>query len=336
MRDEIRGITAAVLSSCLGGTAVVVTRQLVPLLDPLTLAVLRYGCGSLCLGVVLLWRRQPLGSTDRLEVILLGALFFAGFPALFNLALAWTTAARGALSLATLPLLTLLLAAALGSEALTARKLAGVGLAMAGVALALGADLGQAPPGAWRGDLVMLAAAGCGAGYNVAVRPLLCRHPPLAFITRAMGAGVALLGPTAALAGTPARLWGLDAAGWSAILYLGVVGGAVVFWLWTYALEHTTPTRVAVTVALNPVVAIALAALWLQEAPSLGLLAGAGTVLAGILLTAWPGGGAGAEAAVPQPERRMQRRGPRTNPSLSRPRAPPPPAKRRPRPATGR
>ena len=50
----------------------------------------------------------------------------------------------------------------------------------------------------------------------------------------------------------------------------------------------------------------------------------------------WARGGAGAEAAVPQPERRMQRRGPRANPSLSRPRAPPPPAKRRPRPATGR
>ena len=51
-------------------------------------------------------------------------LFFALFPILFNASLIFTTAARGALALSTLPLLTMLVGAALGSEALTAAQIA--------------------------------------------------------------------------------------------------------------------------------------------------------------------------------------------------------------------
>ena len=73
-----------------------------------------------------------------------------------------------------------------------AEALAPTLLAFAGITLALGGDLAQAPAGAWRGDLVMLAAAGCGAVYNVASRPLLRVYPPVAFTTQAMLAGDAM------------------------------------------------------------------------------------------------------------------------------------------------
>ena len=259
VQRELAGVLVALLSSCLGGTAVVATRHLVGALDPLTLALTRFGLGTLCLAVPFLCYRLPfIGRRDLLPVVLLGVLFFAGFPALFNQALAWTTAARGALVLATMPLLTLLLAAILRAEALTGRKLAGVLLAFAGVALALGGSGAIAPPGAWRGDLVMLAAAMCGAVYNVAVRPLLRRHPPLAFITQAMLAGTVVLAIASAMAGEPARLIALPPREWGAVVYLGLVGGALALWLWTLALELTTPTRVAVTVTANPVVASGL------------------------------------------------------------------------------
>ncbi|MFZ1427315.1 MAG: DMT family transporter [Geminicoccaceae bacterium] len=289
MRREFQGIAAALLSSCLGGISVVATRHTVVELDPLTLALLRYGIGGLCLGALFLWLRLPVVERrHRVRIALLGALFFAGFPVLFNLALAWTTAARGALSLTTLPLLTLLLAAAMGAEPLTVRKLAGVLLAIAGITLALGGDLAKAPAGAWRGDLVMLAAAACGALYNVASRPLLRVYPPVAFITQAMLAGALVLALLVLIAGQPARVTGLVAADWAAVGYLGVIGTALAFWLWTFALEHTTPTRVAVTVAMNPVVAMGLGFVWLDEAPTLVLAIGTGAVLGGILLTAWP------------------------------------------------
>ena len=75
---------------------------------------------------------------------------------------------------------------------------------------------------------------------------------------------------------------------WGAVVYLGVVGGALALWLWTLALELTTPTRVAVTVTANPVVASGLGLAVLGEPVAVSLLAGLAGVLVGIALTAWP------------------------------------------------
>ena len=103
----------------------------------------------------------------------LGLLFFAVFFVLFNVSLTYTTAARGTLALSTLPLLTMVVATALGVEPLTARKTAGVLIAMGGVAVALTTGIAHAPPGAWRGDLVMVGGALCMALYSVWSRPFI-------------------------------------------------------------------------------------------------------------------------------------------------------------------
>ena len=218
-------------------------------------------------------------------MILLGALFFAVFPILFNTALGLTTAARGALALSTMPLLTLVIAALLGAEPLTRPKLLGVMVAILGVASALSGSLATAPAGAWRGDLVMVGTALCGALYNVLSLPYIRRYDALAFTVQAMLAGTLLLGLGAALTGSLPTLALVPGTGWIAVLYLGVLGGAGALFLWSYALGHTTPTRVAVAVAINPVVALLLGAFLLGEPASPSLIIGLVAVLAGILLT---------------------------------------------------
>ena len=47
---------------------------------------------------------------------------------------------------------------------------------------------------------------------------------------------------------------------WLAVILLGVFGGAAAFYLWVYALERTTPTRVANTMTVNPITASIIAA----------------------------------------------------------------------------
>ena len=285
-RRESKGVLAAALSSLLGGSAVATTRLVIGAIDPLTLAALRYGIGVACLAaIVRLAQLRAIAAADRWRIALLGVLFFAVFPVLFNAALVYTTAARGALALATLPLLTLVVAAIARAETLTARKLAGVGLAIGGVALALAGDLGGVP-GAWRGDAVMVATALTGAVFNVASRPYLRRYPALPFTTAAMAAGVAALlvvtAPSVAAHGLV--LGGVQVA---AVAYLGVVCAALVFWLWSVGLEHTTPTRVAVTITLNPVSAMVLGAAMLGEPVTPVLLGGLAAVIGGIVLTTW-------------------------------------------------
>jgi drug/metabolite transporter (DMT)-like permease len=288
-RREWKGVLAAAASSLLGGTAVATTRLVIGTISPLTLAALRYAIGLACLAaLVRLARLRAIAPADRWRVALLGVLFFAVFPVLFNAALAHTTAARGALALATLPLLTLALAACVGAERLTAAKVAGVAVAIGGVAGALASDLGRVP-GAWQGDLIMVAAALAGALFNVASRPTLRRTQALPFTTGAMAAGVTALllatAPAVAQHGLAPGAAQVGSVQVLAVAYLGVVGAALVFWLWSVGLAHTTPTRVAVTVTLNPVAAMALGAVMLGEEVTLPLVGGLAAVLGGIVLT---------------------------------------------------
>src|SRR5437764_7643403 len=160
--NEAWGVLAAVLSSGLGGTSVAATRYLVNAIDPLAIGSFRFGIGFLLLlPAALLQGGQWPPRRDWSSVAGLGVLYFALFPILFNASLIFTTAARGALALSTLPLLTMVVGAALGSEPLTARKTAGVLVAILGVSMALLTGLATAPEGAWRGDLLMVGAALC-------------------------------------------------------------------------------------------------------------------------------------------------------------------------------
>lgn len=280
---EIWGVAAAILSSALGGAAVGATRSLAGASDPLTIGAFRFGVGFAVLAPIALWRRErwpPLG--DRPEVVGLGLLFFALFPILFNASLALTSAARGALALSTLPLLTMAVAAALGVEPLTLRKAVGVAVAMLGVAIALLSGLASAPVGAWRGDLLMVGAALCMALYNVWSKPLIRRSGPLTFTTAGMGVGALCLVVVAGARGGFAGVASFGAPQWGAIAYLGIFGGAIVFLLWALALERTTPTRVAVSVTVNPVTASLVGALLLDEPIGLSLVVGLAMVLIGI------------------------------------------------------
>jgi drug/metabolite transporter (DMT)-like permease len=104
-----------------------------------------------------------------------------------------------------------------------------------------------------------------------------------------MGVGAACLVATAWSRGGFAVIAAFDAGQWLAIAYLGAFGGAVAFFLWVWALERTTPTRLASTMTVNPIAASALAVVLVGEPIGPSLLAGVVAVLAGIWIAAGPG-----------------------------------------------
>ena len=277
------GVLIAMVSSALGGTAAAVTRYLVGDADPLTLAVLRWGIGFLCvLPVALLLRvRWPM-RRDWPAVATLGICFFGLFFIFYNIAVGYTTAARASLALSTLPLQTMLIAALLGAEPLTLRKSAGVGIAMLGVFAALASGLSQAPAGAWRGELIMTAAVLCMAVYNVLSRPLMQRSSALGFLAVGMGFGAAALTLAGVATGRISVLADFGPPQWIAGVYLGVGGGALAFILWVLALQRATPTQVANTMTLNPIAAALLATQLVDEPITLNLVIGVIAVCLGI------------------------------------------------------
>jgi drug/metabolite transporter (DMT)-like permease len=288
--NEGLGVAIAIVSSALGGTAAAVTRYLVGSADPLTLAILRWGIGFVCvLPVALLLRARWPQRADWPGVALLGFAFYGLFFILYNLAIGYTTAARASLALSTLPLQTMIVGALLGIERLSGRKTAGVLIAVIGVGAALVTGLAGAPPGAWRGELIMIGAVLCMSFYNVLSRPFIQRSSALGFLAVGMGSGAIALAVAGLVTGRIAVLQGFDQAQWLAGLYLGVAGGALAFILWVMALQRASPTRVANTMTVNPIAAALLAQQLVGEPLTLDLLLGLIAVFAGIWIATTEG-----------------------------------------------
>jgi len=97
-----------------------------------------------------------------------------------------------------------------------------------------------------------------------------------------MGVGAAALVLISAFLGGLARVSAFTPAEWLAAVYLAAGGGALAFFLWVYALQYASPTRVANTMTVNPIVAGLLAALILGEPITLPLIVGLVAVFAGL------------------------------------------------------
>jgi drug/metabolite transporter (DMT)-like permease len=286
---ETAGVLIAIASSSLGGTAAAVTRYLVGNADAITLAILRWGIGFLCvLPVALGLRVRWPPRADWPAVAALGVCYFGLFFVLYNVAMSYTTAARASLALSTLPLQTMVVAALLGIEPLTLRKTAGVLTAMLGVFAALASGLSTAPAGAWRGELIMTGAVLCMAFYNVWSRPFIVRSSALGYLTVGMGAGAACLLLIGMLTGRVAVLSTFSRVDWIAGIYLGVAGGALAFILWVLALQKASPTRVANTMTVNPIAASLLAVPLVGEPITVHLVIGLIAVFAGIWIATTP------------------------------------------------
>jgi drug/metabolite transporter (DMT)-like permease len=284
----------ALVAAVLFGSSVVAVRVAVQEVPPLSLAVLRFGQGGLLLVFLLLL----VGARDLLRIrwrdlwllMLLGAVLFAVFPVTFNASLRLIEASRGALVLATIPLWSALLARITRSERLVPRQVIGVFLSLGGVGLAL-AERGvgwQGGLGGLAGDGLMLVTALCGAAYAVLAQRAFARYNALTVTTYAMVLGTLLLLPAALVEGLFGVFTRLDRQTVALLVFLGVFGGALGFFLWTFALTRLTPTQVAVYINLNPLVAMVLAAVLLAERLTIIFAAGFGVVLLGVLLVNWP------------------------------------------------
>ena len=258
MRSERAGVAAAVLSSALGGTAAAITRYVIGATDPVTLAAFRFGIGFLLiLPIALALRSRWPQGRDWVGVGLLGVFFFAlvlrdlqrrdePHHRRARLARALHAAARhdgrgGARSAA--------------KRSPRARRSAWSSPSAAWRSRSRPASRARRA-GAWRGDLIMAAGTLCMAFYNVWSRPFMARSSLLGFL----GGGDGFrrrVQHAHRLAERRPRRRGAD-------LRPGAVDGGDrprrvrrrgAFYLWVFALQRTTPTRVANTMTVNPIAA---------------------------------------------------------------------------------
>ena len=287
MNRTALAVLAAAATGVQVGAAITATRYVASDLSPASLAFLRYAIGVACLVPPLLFVRIRFARADILPIAALGIGQFGVLIALLNYGLRTVPAGRGALIFATFPLLTLIVAALAGHERVTRAKLAGILLTLAGVALALGDRLGG--EGSLAGELAILASAATGAVCSVLYRPYLRRYPTLPVSAFAMAAAAAALLVPAALDDLTVAPVALTSGAWAAIVFIGLSsGGGYVLWLW--ALKTIAATRVTVFLALSPITAAVLGALFLGEAVTAMMIAGVACVAAGLWVANWERG----------------------------------------------
>ena len=262
-----RGLSYAALAQLLGGTCVVATRLIVNQVGPLAVAGMRYLIGFLCLFPFAVLFKTQIERKDWFAVFLLGVLMFGLFPWAFSASTQYTTAFRAALVLSTTPLLTLLANVLFRFEPMTTWKVLGSALAFAGVVLAIGAPaVSSRPTHPWLGEAFMLVAVLAFIAHNVLARPYLQKYDSMVITAAETAAGALCLLAVLFVYGETKRLFKLDSTGWWSIIYLGVVGGALLYFLWNQGVKYATPALVAVAVCLNPLSALIFGA-WILEEP---------------------------------------------------------------------
>ena len=284
----LTGIFFASLSACLGGTTFVFTRMVLPQTDPATLSFLRYGLIGLILFAFSAKKvlRISMRKRDLTVIIIIGFGMFAVFPFFMAFGLSYTTAARGGLLYATMPLATMVIASLFKIEQLTSAKVSAVILAMVGVVTAIGTKVSPDNLDMLKGDaLVMIAVLGA-AIFTVFSGKYMVKYGNLPVMVFSAISGVLTTFVLSLFIGAP--LDGsliFDGFGWFAIFMLAVPGGALMMYSWGRALMIITPTQAAISLGFNPLTAMLLGALLIGEEITVQFSAGFLMVVSAVVLS---------------------------------------------------
>ena len=187
-----------------------------------------------------------------------------------------------AILIAAVPLVVALLAIRFDhAERAHGSRLVGLVVGFAGVVVLLGLDVAGRPGELLGAAAILLAAVGYAVGPML-IKMRLSDLDPLGPITASMGISMVLLAPFA-LATWPAEAPGGDAI--ASVLVLGVVCSAIAFLAFFALIAETGPGRATIITYVNPVVAVALGVVLLDERIGPSAVAGLLLILAGSWLS---------------------------------------------------
>ena len=256
-------------------------------LAPLAFNGVRVALAALALSAVALARGGPWPSRRELATFLaLGVVGNGLYQVLFVEGVARTRASDAALVISAGPAFIALLGWMGGTERISRGAWLGIALSIGGIALVvLGGSAASPGQSTLLGNGLVLAGSLCWAVFTVLLKPFTHRVDgvQLSAVTMVGGATALLIVSAPSIA---AADWaGASGATWGAIAYSGIAGLVVAYLLWYRGVRVLGPTRTAMYANLQPVIALLVAWALLREVPTVWQWVGAGTIVAGVLMT---------------------------------------------------
>ena len=281
MRIDSRIIIAIGITILLWASSFAAVRASLQAFTPGHIALFRFLIASVLLAIFTLITRIELPKLRDIPVIfLLGFLGIAAFHTAQNYGQVTVTAGSAGMIISSVPIFTAILATIFLGEKLKLWGWLSIFISFLGVSLiALGEGEGvKFNPGVF----ILLLAAVAAAIYFVLQKPYLIRYTALQLVTYMIWAGTLLL-----LVFTPGLIEEVTNApieATIAIIYLGIFPSAVAYVTWSYALSRAPASIVASFLYLQPVFAVIIAWIWLNEIPALISMIGGAVTILGVFL----------------------------------------------------
>ena len=285
-RDAIDGFAAALmigltLSWGLNGVAAKLTNTGY---SPIFLAVVRSALGAVLVYLWCRWRGIRLFDRDGTlwPGLLTGALFGLEFLLMF-IDLDYTSVARSALLVNTMPFWTLLAGHFVLGEKISARKLIGLLLAFGGLALVFSDKLSLPGPDALLGDLLSLGAGLTWAATMIVIKGTRLAHVAAEKLLLYQLAVAAVVGALVLPFGGPPIRDG-NAVATGALLFQAVYIVAFTYVLWFWLVQRYPASGLSSFTFLTPVFGVLFGGLLLGEPLGATIFLALGLIVAGLVL----------------------------------------------------
>jgi drug/metabolite transporter (DMT)-like permease len=245
--------------------------------NPLTFAYLRVLAAAIILNTVLRERNAaPLDPGDGRRLFGFSILGVVINQTLFLAGLALTTAHAAAILITTIPIFALATAIALGRESPTAAKVGGIALSAAGAIVLIGGEGFSGTTKSLIGDLMIVGNSLAYALYLVFSKPAMARMSARRVIARMFAIASIVMLPIAAWPMLHEPWRAIPPGAWYSLAFV-IAGPTIAAYLMNaWALKYAESSVVAAYTYLQPVFAVILAAIFLQESiRPIALLAGA-------------------------------------------------------------
>lgn len=292
-RGDIIALVKATFAVAVWGASFIATKIALRDISPFTLIWLRFGIGILILGIFVYGRKEfSLISGKELGYFsLLGFLGITFHQWLQSNGLITAQAVTTAWIITTIPIFIAILSRIVLKEKLGWIRLSGIAVAAFGVLLVVTkGDLQSAVHGKFGsfGDLLILISAPNWALFSVLSRRALKSYSSTNAMLYVMTLGWIFISPFFFIQSGFNEIAAITLNGWLSILFLGIFCSGFAYIFWYDALKAITASRVGSLLYIEPIVAVIVAAILLNEPILLMTIMGGVLIMFGVWMVNRP------------------------------------------------